>query len=173
MKYSEATMTLTTVTATLTPQTRLSAFIFAAVLLGFVALPKTAAAGTIVEVQTSVGTFYIEVNEEAAPITGGNFLNYVTSGAYNNTFIHGTTGGSLIRGGGYTYDSCTEGPVHTNGLIALENTGSPISMARWRHCTPSDANGATSEWFNNWQRSAPGYSDGGWCRIWPGVGRRA
>ncbi|MEC8357126.1 MAG: hypothetical protein VXZ91_06880, partial [Pseudomonadota bacterium] len=38
-----------------------------------------AEAGTIVEVQTSFGNFYLEIDEESAPVTGGNFLNYVRS----------------------------------------------------------------------------------------------
>ena len=32
-----------------------------------------AEAGAIVEVQTSLGTFYLEIDEESAPLTGGNF----------------------------------------------------------------------------------------------------
>ena len=39
-----------------------------------------AEAGAIVEVQTSLGTFYLEIDEESAPLTGGNFLNYVEAG---------------------------------------------------------------------------------------------
>ncbi|HAU23284.1 MAG TPA: hypothetical protein DCX09_01260 [Gammaproteobacteria bacterium] len=109
-------------------------------------------AGTVVEVQTSLGVFFIEVDEQAAPVTAGNFLNYVTSGRYNNTFIHGTTGGSLIRGGGYTYDSCTVGPEHipTDAPIALEETGLSNLDGTIAALHPSgNADGATSEWFIN------------------------
>lgn len=124
---------------------------------GIVAFPlcffsAAGVAGTVVEVQTSVGTFFVEVDEEAAPVTAGNFLNYVTSGRYNNTFIHGTTGGSLIRGGGYTYDSCTVGPEHipTDAPIALEKTGLSNLDGTIAALHPSgNADGATSEWFIN------------------------
>lgn len=112
----------------------------------------TTAAGTIVEVQTSLGDFYIEVNEQAAPITGSNFLNYVRSGRYNNTFIHGATGGTLIRGGGYSLDSCTSGPqpIATDDPIPLESTGLSNlhgTIAALRPSAEPDA--ATSQWFIN------------------------
>ena len=109
-------------------------------------------AGTVVEVQTSLGTFFIEVDEDAAPVTACNFLNYVISGRYNNTFIHGAAGGSLLRGGGYTYDSCTIGPEHipTDAPIALEETGLSNLDGTIAALHPSgNPDGATSEWFIN------------------------
>lgn len=130
-------------------------------------LTSTTFAGTIVEVQTSLGSFFIELNEEAAPVTAGNFLNYVTSGRYNNTFIHGTTGGSLIRGGGYTYNSCTVGPepIQTDGAIAFEETGLSNLDGTIAALHPSgNANGATSQWFIN-MGNDPGLDtqDGGYA----------
>jgi peptidyl-prolyl cis-trans isomerase A (cyclophilin A) len=111
-----------------------------------------AEAGAIVEVQTSFGTFYLEIDAESAPLTGGNFLNYVRSGRYNNTFIHGTIGGSLIRGGGYTFANCADGPqrIELDDPIPLEDTGLSNldgTIAALRPAT--DINGATSEWFIN------------------------
>lgn len=130
-------------------------------------LTSTTFAGTIVEVQTSLGTFFVEVNEEAAPVTAGNFLNYVTSGRYNNTFIHGTTGGSLIRGGGYTYNSCTVGPepIPTEAPIPFEETGLSNLDGTIAALHPSgNANGATSQWFIN-MGNDPGLDtqDGGYA----------
>jgi len=109
-------------------------------------------AGTIVEVQTSLGNFYLEIDEESAPVTGGNFLNYVRSGRYNNTFVHGATGGSLIRGGGYTYYDCAEGAkrIELYDPIPLEDTGLSNLDGTIAALRPSnDINGATSEWFIN------------------------
>ncbi|MEE3086462.1 MAG: peptidylprolyl isomerase [Pseudomonadota bacterium] len=111
-----------------------------------------AEAGAIVEVQTSLGTFYLEIDEESAPLTGGNFLNYVRSGRYNNTFIHGAIGGSLIRGGGYTFANCAEGPqrIELDDPIPLEDTGLSNLDGTIAALRPaSDINGATSEWFIN------------------------
>ena len=109
-------------------------------------------AGTIVEVQTSFGSFYLEVDEESAPVTGGNFLNYVRSGRYNNTFIHGAIGGSLIRGGGYTFTNCADGPqrIELDDPIQYEDTGLSNLDGTIAALRPaSDIDGATSEWFIN------------------------
>ena len=124
------------------------------VLSGLLCLLVTtiAEAGAIVEVQTSLGTFYLEIDEESAPLTGGNFLNYVRSGRYNNTFIHGAIGGSLIRGGGYTFANCAEGPqrIELDDPIPLEDTGLSNLDGTIAALRPaSDINGATSEWFIN------------------------
>jgi peptidyl-prolyl cis-trans isomerase A (cyclophilin A) len=43
---------------------------------------------TIVEFETSLGNFDVELFDSAAPITVANFLSYVTSGAYDGTIIH-------------------------------------------------------------------------------------
>lgn len=111
-----------------------------------------AEAGTIVEVQTSFGSFYLEVDEESAPVSGGNFLNYVRSGRYNNTFIHGAIGGSLIRGGGYTFTNCADGPqrIELDDPIQYEDTGLSNLDGTIAALRPaSDIDGATSEWFIN------------------------
>ena len=111
-----------------------------------------AEAGAIVEVQTSFGIFYLEIDEESAPLTGGNFLNYVRSGRYKNTFIHGAIGGSLIRGGGYTFANCADGPqrIELDDPIPLEDTGLSNLDGTIAALRPSsDINGATSEWFIN------------------------
>lgn len=109
-------------------------------------------AGTIVAVQTSLGDFYIEVDEESAPITAGNFLNYVTSGRYNNTFIHSVSGGSIIHGGGYQFNDCNDGPesISLDAPLPLEDTGLSNlngTIAAWHPST--DPEGATSQWFIN------------------------
>ncbi len=126
-------------------RTRLSALLCLSV-------TSIAEAGTIVEVQSSFGNFYLEIDEESAPVTGGNFLNYVRSGRYNNTFIHGAVGGSLIRGGGYTYTNCADGPqrIELDDTIPLEDTGLSNLDGTIAALRPaSELNGATSEWFIN------------------------
>ena len=126
-------------------RTRLSALLCLSV-------TSIAEAGTIVEVQTSFGNFYLEIDEESAPVTGGNFLNYVRSGRYINTFIHSAIGGSLIRGGGYTYTNCSDGPkrIELDDPIPLEGTGLSNLDGTIAALRPSsELNGATSEWFIN------------------------
>lgn len=116
------------------------------------AFPFVALGGSIVEVRTTHGVFYVELNERAAPVSSENFLQYVTKGRYDDTFVYGTANGSFIRGGGYTFASCPDG-VHRiteEPPIAFEQTGlsnkrGTISMVpSSRH-----SNLATSDWIIN------------------------
>ena len=55
------------------------------------------------------GTFFgdveVELFDQDKPVTVSNFLHYVRSGAYQNTFIHraspATGGPTIIQGGGF------------------------------------------------------------------------
>ena len=107
-------------------------------------------AGTIVAVQTSLGDFYIEVNEQAAPVTAENFLNYVRSGRYDNTFVHGVSGGAQIRGGCFRFGNCNDGPqsIQLDPAIPLEPTGLSNIQGSIAALHPStDPDGATSQWL--------------------------
>ncbi|MCX5658429.1 MAG: peptidylprolyl isomerase [Planctomycetota bacterium] len=48
----------------------------------------TAISGTVVQMSTNLGVMNIELNNSATPLTVANFLAYVNSGAYNDTFFH-------------------------------------------------------------------------------------
>lgn len=116
------------------------------------AFPLVAQGGSIVEVRTSQGVFYIELNERAAPISSENFLQYVTKGRYDDTFVYGNANGSFIRGGGYTFASCPNGvqKITEEPPIAFEQTGlsnkrGTISMVPSSQYTDS----ATSDWIIN------------------------
>ncbi len=120
--------------------------------LGYHLLMSEADAGSIVAVQTSLGDFYIEVDEVAAPVTASNFLNYVTTGRYNNSFVHGASGGATIRGGGYFYNSCNTGPepIPSDAPIALEMTGLSNRSGTIAALHPStEPDAATSQWLIN------------------------
>ena len=58
------------------------------------------AQATIVEFQTSLGNFKVNLHDETTPKTVENFLNYVTSARYDNTIIHRTVNNFVIQGGG-------------------------------------------------------------------------
>ncbi|GAB5499774.1 MAG: hypothetical protein PsegKO_20850 [Pseudohongiellaceae bacterium] len=131
------------------------------------ALPSAVLGGAIVEVRTSVGSFYIELNERAAPISSANFLNYVTLGRYDETFVYGASDGSLVRGGGYTFASCPDGVLRIieEPPIAFEKTGlsnqrGTISMVPSSRSSDS----ATSDWIINlednlaFDRASTGYA---------------
>lgn len=85
---------------------------------------QLALAGSIVRVDTSLGTFRIELYDQQAPSTVANFLSNIETGLYQNTMVH-FAGGTTIYGGAYTYSSCSQGPVAVSPAtaIAAEDTG--------------------------------------------------
>lgn len=74
-----------------------------------------------VEVTTTKGTFRIELDPAAAPLTVQNFLAYVNGAFYNNNIVTRVIAGRYFESGGYTrnYSRVTPG----RSAIAIENTG--------------------------------------------------
>jgi cyclophilin family peptidyl-prolyl cis-trans isomerase len=100
-----------------------------------------------VKVETSLGEFVVELNQEKAPKTVANFLLYVNSGFYENTIFHRVIDGFMIQGGGFTQDykrKMPEAPVMNEADNGLKNTRGSISMARL-----SDPHSATAQFFIN------------------------
>ena len=60
---------------------------------------STSLADTIVQFDTSLGSFQVELFNSVAPDTVANFLNYVESGAYDETIIHRSVPNFIIQGG--------------------------------------------------------------------------
>ena len=99
---------------------------------------------------TNLGTLKLELNPTAAPLTVGNFLQYVNDKFYDNTIIHRIVTSSIfVAQGGWL----TPAPVVQAGqraAIALEvgkglsNLKGSIAMAR-----SSDLNSATSQFYFN------------------------
>ncbi|MBV1907318.1 MAG: peptidylprolyl isomerase [Pseudomonadales bacterium] len=106
---------------------------------------------TIVTVETDLGSFEIQMLEDAAPATATNFLNYVTRGDYNGSFLHRSVPGFIVQGGGFFFDSTTgEAPPIPTDLpvvneFGLSNTRATVAMAK----LGGDPNSATSQWFVN------------------------
>lgn len=127
------------------------------VVLGALGLSNLAHA-TVVRLNTSLGPIDIELFDAAAPRTVANFLAYVNSGAYTNSFIHRSVPGFIIQGGGYGLDNTTGSPVSVprNPPIANEfsatrsNVRGTIAMAK----VSNNPNSATSEWFINLANNA-------------------
>ncbi|HBJ89398.1 MAG TPA: hypothetical protein DD672_06965 [Gammaproteobacteria bacterium] len=116
------------------------------------ALPPSALeAATIVNVQTNLGTFKLELFEDKAPATVAKFLANIEAGLYQFSMFH-ETGSTSVRGGLYFYNSCGEGPVPAPGIttIPLENTGL-LNTTRTIAMVPtaSDLNSVGSEWVIN------------------------
>ncbi|HIB83929.1 MAG TPA: choice-of-anchor D domain-containing protein, partial [Chromatiaceae bacterium] len=122
-------------------------------------------AGTIVQFPTSMGSYFVQLNDPGPTATVTNFQNYVDNGKYDNTFVHrvatlSTSGVDVIQGGGFSFDpsiapgTFTSGSpalfeVNTEAAIANEfnesNLRGTIAMARQGGVIDS----ATSEWFIN------------------------
>jgi len=108
---------------------------------------------TTVRIQTTLGVVDIELYDSAAPLTVANFLKYVASGAYNNSLIHRSMPEFVIQGGGFTWNTATNGvaSVPTSSPVANEYSASrtnlrgTIAMAK----LGGDPNSATSQWFFN------------------------
>lgn len=109
-----------------------------------------AAQASIVELQTSAGTFTLNLYDESTPLTVQNFLSYVDSGAYDNTVIHRSEPGFVIQGGGFYFDNAwplkaraTTTPVKNEPKWS--NTRGTIAMAK----VSGNPDSATNQWFIN------------------------
>jgi cyclophilin family peptidyl-prolyl cis-trans isomerase len=117
---------------------------------------------TVVRMQTSEGVIDIELYDVGGPpahVTADNFLNYVRSGRYDNTFFHRLVTGFVLQGGGFSlkdplpadtvtpkYDSVvTDPPIVNEFSAARSNLARTIAMAK----LGSDPNSANSQFFFN------------------------
>ncbi|MCH1782279.1 peptidylprolyl isomerase [Psychrobacter glaciei] len=101
----------------------------------------------VVELETNMGAIVIELNEEKAPKTVENFLNYVKSGHYDGTIFHRIIDGFMIQGGGMDAEmneKSTNAPVENEADNGLKNDAGTIAMARTQ-----DPHSATSQFFVN------------------------
>ena len=71
--------------------------------LAAMTIPRPAHA-TIVEFQTVLGNFRVNLYDNTTPITVANFLDYVNNGAYSNTVVHFSDPDFVIQGGGFHFD---------------------------------------------------------------------
>jgi peptidyl-prolyl cis-trans isomerase B (cyclophilin B) len=101
----------------------------------------------VVELDTNMGAIVIELNEEKAPKTVENFLNYVKSGHYDGTIFHRIIDGFMIQGGGMDAEmneKATNAPIENEADNGLKNDKGTIAMARTQ-----DPHSATSQFFIN------------------------
>ncbi|AMT97516.1 peptidylprolyl isomerase [Psychrobacter alimentarius] len=101
----------------------------------------------VVELDTNMGAIVIELNEEKAPKTVENFLNYVKSGQYDGTIFHRIIDGFMIQGGGMDAEmneKPTNAPIENEADNGLKNDKGTIAMARTQ-----DPHSATSQFFIN------------------------
>jgi cyclophilin family peptidyl-prolyl cis-trans isomerase len=106
------------------------------------------------------GEFDVELLDQEKPETVRNFLLYVRSGAYTNSFLHRCVPRFVIQGGGFSVTNTDSANSFNNFLEVtnygrldnefssgpvVSNTFGTIAMAK----VGSDPNSATSQWFFN------------------------
>ncbi|MBL4574913.1 MAG: peptidylprolyl isomerase, partial [Opitutaceae bacterium] len=102
--------------------------------------------GQVVQFETSLGSFNIEMLTNDAPLNVANFLSYVDLADYDNSIIHRLIAGFVVQGGGYYVDLNTIpiAPPIVNEF-SLSNTRGTLAMAKLSGFPDS----ATSQWFIN------------------------
>ena len=93
------------------------------------------------------GVITIELDDEKAPISAANFLEYVNSGHYDNTIFHRVINGFMIQGGGFEpgmKQKPTGAEIKNEANNKLRNEQYTIAMAR-----TSAPHSATAQFFIN------------------------
>lgn len=100
-----------------------------------------------VVMETSMGNINLALDQDKAPATVANFLQYVDDGYYNDTIFHRVINNFMIQGGGLTADmnkKDTRDPVENEAKNGLKNVRGSIAMAR-----TNAPHSATSQFFIN------------------------
>jgi len=100
-----------------------------------------------VKLTTSLGDIVIQLNDEKAPLTTANFLQYVKENFYSGTIFHRVIPGFMAQGGGFDTSfnqKDTHAPVKNEADNGLKNSRGTIAMAR-----TGDPHSATAQFFIN------------------------
>ena len=101
----------------------------------------------LVVMETSMGSFKIEVFDKEAPLSAENFRDYVRQGFYDNLIFHRVIPRFMVQGGGFSPDykrKMTQAPIMNEADNGLSNTRGSIAMAR-----TNDPHSATAQFFIN------------------------
>lgn len=102
----------------------------------------------VVQLETTMGSFKLELFEKEAPLSVKNFLGYVKDGYFVNTVFHRIIPGFMAQGGGLTKELQPKpggkAPIKNEAANGLKNDRGTVSMAR-----TGDPDSATSQFFVN------------------------
>ncbi|MFJ7565967.1 peptidylprolyl isomerase [Herminiimonas sp. NPDC097707] len=127
---------------------RALSIVFAMSLSGALQLAHAADAPQVL-LKTNMGDIVLELNQDKAPKTVDNFLQYVKSGQYNGTIFHRVIADFMIQGGGFDKDmreKATRAPIQNEAQNGLKNDIYTIAMAR-----TGNPHSATAQFFINTQ----------------------
>lgn len=103
------------------------------------------------EMKTSLGSLYIELDADRAPITVENFLQYALDDHYDGTVFHRVVPTFCAQAGGFTADGVksrkpkpTRAPIKNESDNGLRNAFGTMAMAR-----TAARDSATSQFFFN------------------------
>jgi len=101
----------------------------------------------MIKLHTSHGEITIDLNNEKAPITTQNFIDYVNSGHFDNTIFHRVINDFMIQGGGFESgmnQKEARAPIQNEAANGLKNDAYTVAMAR-----TSDVHSASAQFFIN------------------------
>jgi len=106
---------------------------------------SAAKAGVIVDFNTNVGNFQVELFNLQKPASVANFLTYVDSGTYSNSLVHRSIQNFVVQGGGFDIGGIPLStlPPIADDLGGLSNLRGTIAFAL------SGPNTAQRQWFIN------------------------
>ncbi|MFF0541582.1 peptidylprolyl isomerase [Nocardia thailandica] len=102
---------------------------------------------TKVNIETNHGPIVLELDDQKAPNTVANFVNYVNAGHYNGTIFHRVIPGFMVQGGGFEpglRQKPTQAPIQNEAGNGLKNDKYTVAMAR-----TNDPHSATAQFFIN------------------------
>jgi peptidyl-prolyl cis-trans isomerase B (cyclophilin B) len=100
-----------------------------------------------VQMDTSAGSLRIELDDEKAPLSVANFLDYVKQGHFDGTVFHRVIKGFMLQGGGFEpgmKQKPSGAAVRNEANNGLKNKRYTLAMAR-----TSDPHSATAQFFIN------------------------
>lgn len=100
-----------------------------------------------VKMTTSMGVIVVELDQQKAPVTVKNFLQYVHDRHFDGTIFHRVMPGFMIQGGGFVpglREKPTRAPIRNEADNGLRHLTGTIAMAR----TP-DPHSASAQFFIN------------------------
>ncbi|MHA7813442.1 MAG: peptidylprolyl isomerase [Phycisphaerales bacterium] len=101
-----------------------------------------------IQMKTSKGDLFLELDEKLAPISTANFVRYAEEEFYNGTIFHRVISNFMIQGGGFDQDmkkKKTHEGIKNEWENGLSNTRGSIAMARLGNQPDS----ATAQFFIN------------------------
>lgn len=116
-------------------------------LLGLTLVFSLSAIATPIVIETTMGNIEVELDDEKAPLTVKNFLEYVDTNFYTGTIVHRVVKNFVVQAGGLNQDMTQKppyAPIQNEATNGLSNVRGTISMAR-----TNDIHSGSSHFFIN------------------------